>query len=270
MSDLDLKVVNSILKEVQEGAEELSGQESDDWSRLESFGVNLLKKLDLAVQTLDKLDSSGVNVSEQKAEAWFRRGVVNYETNRVRTGDSRTDYLGNAEKCFMMATASPDSKIEIMAWANLGHIRKETRKNDSGAREAFQRVVDLYNEKSVGEGLAVTAKTELLALDQKKTEAASSGGCFVATAAFESVLAPEVSFLRRFRDRHLSSFWVGRELVSIYYRVSPPIAEWISLSAGRRAFARCCLRPVIAILRFGERDTGGLRGRGEGRLDGDR
>lgn len=49
----------------------------------------------------------------------------------------------------------------------------------------------------------------------------SSGGCYVATAVYESYDCPEVRVLRRFRDQTLLPTAHGRLFVRLYYRVSP-------------------------------------------------
>lgn len=56
---------------------------------------------------------------------------------------------------------------------------------------------------------------------------ASSGRCFIATAAFDYPGHPTVIELRRFRDRILLSTPWGRALVSLYYFISPPLAAGI-------------------------------------------
>ena len=71
------------------------------------------------------------------------------------------------------------------------------------------------------------------------------GGCFIATAAFGSYLDQNVMVLREFRDKYLLTNSPGRAFVTLYYKTSPPIADYISEHKTLRSIARWTLTPII-------------------------
>jgi hypothetical protein len=85
----------------------------------------------------------------------------------------------------------------------------------------------------------------------------SSGGsgfpfplpCFIATAGYGTDTAEEMNLLREFRDLVLLASDLGAEFVSLYYEISPPIAEVV----WQHGFLRTAVRvgfidPIVAIL----------------------
>ena len=87
-------------------------------------------------------------------------------------------------------------------------------------------------------------------------ESGGSGGggsCFIATAAYGTPLAKEVKALYEFRDRYLLSNEMGRKLMKFYYRVSPPIADYIRDKEALKAIVRVVLKPFIRFISFGAR-----------------
>jgi len=76
------------------------------------------------------------------------------------------------------------------------------------------------------------------------------GGCFIATAAFGSRLAPEVSVLREFRDRFLLTNRPGQAFVDLYCRFSPPIAAFIKEHDSLRGAVRWGLTPVVYAVKY--------------------
>ncbi|MBN1906202.1 MAG: hypothetical protein JW927_14010, partial [Deltaproteobacteria bacterium] len=73
------------------------------------------------------------------------------------------------------------------------------------------------------------------------------GGCFIATAAFGSYMEPHVLTLREFRDNILLKSAPGTAFVEFYYRVSPPIADFIAENETLKSITRLILIPVTAL-----------------------
>lgn len=73
------------------------------------------------------------------------------------------------------------------------------------------------------------------------------GGCFIATAAYGTEMAPHVALLKRFRDNYLLTHKPGRIFVEMYYRFSPPAAGFISEHDSMRSVVRAMLLPLVAL-----------------------
>ncbi|GEM_PF-2771656 len=74
------------------------------------------------------------------------------------------------------------------------------------------------------------------------------GGCFIATAAYGTPMASEVKSLCQFRDAHLLTNPAGKRLISFYYKMSPPIADFIAKHASLRSMVRFFLKPVVKLV----------------------
>ncbi len=75
------------------------------------------------------------------------------------------------------------------------------------------------------------------------------GGCFIATAAYGTDTAKELDILREFRDAVLLPNGLGAEFVSLYYKTSPPIADFISQHEILRTAVRVgFVDSIVAIL----------------------
>ncbi len=84
------------------------------------------------------------------------------------------------------------------------------------------------------------------------TPTGSSGGsgCFIATAAYGSALAPELELLRSFRDNQLLKHSAGAWFVERYYEHSPPIAAVIDTSPLLAKLTRIALFPVVYGIKY--------------------
>ncbi|MCF7907586.1 MAG: hypothetical protein K9L86_01755 [Candidatus Omnitrophica bacterium] len=69
--------------------------------------------------------------------------------------------------------------------------------------------------------------------------------CFIATAAYGTVMAQDVRVLSEFRDKYLLNNSFGKRFVGVYYRLSPPAADYIRTRPYLRRAVRAMLKPVV-------------------------
>jgi hypothetical protein len=60
-------------------------------------------------------------------------------------------------------------------------------------------------------------------------------------------MAEEIQVLRRFRDECLLTNSLGTALVDLYYKVSPPIAEFITEHPSLKPIVRGALLPFVVM-----------------------
>jgi len=72
--------------------------------------------------------------------------------------------------------------------------------------------------------------------------------CFIATAAYGSMMEPQVEVLREFRDRFLLDNRPGKIIVHLYNTYSPPLADFIARHDNLRAMIRLGLLPIVGVI----------------------
>jgi hypothetical protein len=97
----------------------------------------------------------------------------------------------------------------------------------------------------------VNAATTTITMDSSYSVRAdfrqTSSPCCTATAAYGTPMAKEIGVLRQFRDEYLLTNALGRTLAGLYYRVSPPIAEFITEHPDLKPVVRAGLAPAVAM-----------------------
>jgi len=80
-----------------------------------------------------------------------------------------------------------------------------------------------------------------------------TGYCFIATAAYGTETAAELDILRDFRDQVLLKNTLGSRFVEAYYKLSPPVADFIAKNDFLRAVVReVLIDPVVNILQWSQ------------------
>jgi hypothetical protein len=96
-------------------------------------------------------------------------------------------------------------------------------------------------QREINRGLMVHSKME--------SARSIDGRCFVATFAFNDSNAPEVVYLRGFRDDVLLNFGVGKLLVARYYEWAPFMIRVLSVVPSGRSLARLSVIAIVKIIR---------------------
>lgn len=82
----------------------------------------------------------------------------------------------------------------------------------------------------------------------------NNGPCIIATVTYGSELAPEVQFLRGFRDNLVLSTYAGSQFMQVfnawYYAFSPEAASLIAQEPVMKAVMKGILYPLVGILRL--------------------
>jgi len=127
-----------------------------------------------------------------------------------------------------------ESSVSNEEWLKLFH-------HDGSSWHDVTVGVDTVNNVVYGE---VTSLSPFVVVEEEAPEGA---GCFIATAAYGSYLDSHVETLRNFRDQYLVTNPVGSALVSAYYDISPPLAEFIDDNPALKPIVRVGLLPAVGL-----------------------
>jgi len=87
------------------------------------------------------------------------------------------------------------------------------------------------------------------AILQFETDELGSPICFIATAAYGTPSAEQIDVLREFRDSVLLKSTAGSVFVSLYYQLSPPVADFIAGNELLRTLVReFLIDPIVCVV----------------------
>lgn len=133
-----------------------------------------------------------------------------------------------------------------------------------GTSESYDSIKELYdaieanrdrrNIRSFATYLAsrVALSSDEIINELSEPVESSSDSCFIATAAYSTSRHPDLTTFRQFRDRHLLSNTFGKQLVKLYYKISPSIANHISQKPKIKLFLRSQLEHLASWMRTRE------------------
>jgi hypothetical protein len=127
---------------------------------------------------------------------------------------------------------APYSKIgSVSGVGEIGQIPRPSASSEvsSEAVNAVGSVIGSGVNNVVGGGVSNAASNAVSSgVDIGACDGCEPGiECFIATAIYGHHNAPQVLALRYFRDTKLMKSFLGKTFVTIYYRFSPPIAEFL-------------------------------------------
>jgi hypothetical protein len=153
---------------------------------------------------------------------------VRYRVGTTPIGDAEFDAANEAKFSARIVKAGEQQNVVV------ANLLPETPY--SFAVRAFD---DCHNKGKITTVMFMTAPRKLGEVD----------ACFIATAAYGSLLANDVEMLRRFRDRMLRHSVLGELAVETYYTFGPTVAGMIGESDLLRSTARDALAPLVRWVR---------------------
>lgn len=136
----------------------------------------------------------------------------------------------------------PETQEEVYFWVE---SKRQITKTDGKA--VFLVEPDWYAVRANASGFIEAMETNIDAtiVDPPPItlELGSKAPCFVATVAYGSALAPQLSVLRRFRNHCLPKM-----LVNLYYKVGPYLAQFIKEREAIKRYVRESLTLFVKLL----------------------
>jgi hypothetical protein len=89
------------------------------------------------------------------------------------------------------------------------------------------------------------------ALDVSGDSIGAGAGCFISTSTVGSNMEWHMQVLREFRDKRMLTNGVGRRMVNVYYKTSPPVADYLRKHPSAKAAVKYALIPITGAAYLG-------------------
>jgi hypothetical protein len=139
---------------------------------------------------------------------------------------------------------------QLKKYASLKNYAKSVKSIVIENQEKLDNLQPIKNEsdeslKTIRAGLSEICKEKVC----PSFNLESTGGCFVATAAYSSSSHPDLDTFRKFRDRTLLTNPFGRLFLSLYYQIGPVFAQYVNRSFHLKKIIRFFLEKLASFMR---------------------
>ena len=194
-------------------------------------------------ETDEEDDSTDDDSSDDSSESSSGSDTsYNYET--VRSGCTE-DGSGTGVFGSDIYPVTPGTTYYVRAYAILEDLSSSKTDSDESVSDES---TSSDNGESESDTESTTTSQSVIYGDQISFN--TEDACFIATAAFGSILDRHVVLLRQFRDRYLQTTGLGRQFVYWYYVYSPVLADKIRENKLLRMAVRLSLLPLVGISWF--------------------
>lgn len=174
--------------------------------------------------------------------------TTSLETTSFVTTETTSFLTTETTMSSLSSGTSPTATSTLSTWTTDTLTTQETT---SGTSTALSTTTPMTASSAMTETSTTTTQTTS---EGSTIEYPSPPGCLVATAAYGSEMAPEVTYMRHVRDELIGSTATGKILRDafnvFYYAWSPTVAEIIEAYEPLRVFSRILLLPLVGTVHF--------------------
>ena len=147
-------------------------------------------------------------------------------------------------KLILSLLTDPFSEIQYKKLERSGISQEEIAAlRESLESTKYNLMNDIYSRERTNYGSS--SSSPIVSSSGGGSYGGGGGGCFIATAAYGTCFSEDIYLLERFRDKVLSKNALGRNLIRVYYALSPPVANSIRRRVVLRRIVRTLLVPLV-------------------------